>query len=161
MNNLRDTAAELRSKFDGASAFMNGGHQIIKIRRHERDVPEWAKSNEEIQKLLLRSFPKMTTHPLQRLRAGRWARIIHLYFRNGSTYSEVAEEMGESVVVIHSTLKRIRRAASAGGREHWNAYLKSYRRKRRVIDPTRTSLGEPSGQEYQTSLMSDVVGSGS
>src|SRR6266480_1444919 len=52
------------------------GFQIKRIRREERDTPEWAKTSEGIQKILLTAFPKLHEKPLQRKRAGRWAQVI-------------------------------------------------------------------------------------
>ena len=121
-------------KFDGASQFMAGGHQILHpTRRHKRKSPEWVKSDIEIRKLLLRSFPKMTTHPRQRRWAGRWARVIHLYFRLGHTPKEVSEEMEETEVVVRNLLNHIRRAARG---------VQAHGGHKRMSDPIRTSLGE-------------------
>lgn len=93
MNNQRDTFLELRGKFDGQDPFMTGGHQIIKMRTGDRVVPEWTKSDKEVQKILLRSFPKLRTSPKQRALAGRWAQAIHLYYRMQMTRGQVAAQM--------------------------------------------------------------------
>jgi hypothetical protein len=74
-------------------------------------IPEWAKHNDQIQALLLRSFPKLEIDPNQRNRAGRWARIIQLYYRAMWTQSMIAEEMGLRLSNINATIRSITRAA--------------------------------------------------
>src|SRR5579859_7661600 len=111
MSNIHD---ELRGKFFG-DGFM-AGHQVLKIRRRFRSIPEWAKSNKRVQELLLTAFPKLATDEKQRHRAGRWARIIQLYFRSQKSYSETAEELGEGKNAILKTIRRVR--LTAEGRTH-------------------------------------------
>lgn len=106
------TGRELRSGFDGDEPFMGDGHGIKKIRRQEREAPEWATDKDVIQKTLLVAFPKLNTDPVQRTRAGRWARIIYLYFQCGCTYSETAEAMGEEPGSVLTILRSIRRVFS-------------------------------------------------
>lgn len=89
-----------------------GGHQIVGPRKRKRDVPEWAQSTEKIKAILLRSFPKLKTDQRQRARAARWARIVHLYFRLGWTFTQVAEEMSMKPGNLHNMTVSIRRAAN-------------------------------------------------
>jgi hypothetical protein len=107
---------QLRKVFEGSDPFMGnrhrGGHQIVGPRRRKRSVPAWARSNEKIKAILLRSFPKLKTHPGQRVRAARWARIIHLYFRMQWTYTQVAEELVMKPANLHNMTTSIRRAAA-------------------------------------------------
>jgi hypothetical protein len=112
MNNTQDTFLQLRGKFDGQDPFMVQGHQIIKTRRDDRDVPAWAKNNKQIQKILLHSFPKLHTNARQHAGAARWARIIQLFFRMRMTRNQVAEQMELSENVVRRTIQNIRRAAS-------------------------------------------------
>lgn len=101
----------LRSVFDTNSSFMVG-HQVKRIRsRHDgRKVPAWSTNDEAVRKLLLRSFPKLATNDLQRRRAGRWMRVIQLYFRSKRSRREVAEDMGESENVIRMLVRSIKLA---------------------------------------------------
>ena len=101
----------LRKIFDGNSSFMRG-HQIKRIRSlHDgRVVPEWVTDDRIIQGLLLRSFPKLATNARQRKRAGRWARVIQLYFRSKKSRREVAEDMGESENVVRMLIRAIKLA---------------------------------------------------
>lgn len=109
-NNTQDTFGELRHQhFDGSDPFMTGGHQIIKTRRIKRVQPEWTKSDEEIKKVLLRSFPKLKTNARQRAGAARWTRFIHLYYRMGMTKGQVAAEMGTTTVNVANIRNRMRR----------------------------------------------------
>ena len=101
----------LRSAFDGNSTFMTG-HQIKRIRSlHDgRKVPAWSTDDEAVRKLLLRSFPKLATNKLQRDRAGRWMRVIQLYFRGKKSSSEVAEEIGTSRNAVKMLVSHIKLA---------------------------------------------------
>ena len=91
---------------------MSGGHQIMKTREGTHGVPEWASSDEKIREFLLRSFPSLRTNQTHRQRAGRWFRIIHLYFRLGWTHNQVAEELGLEPEHIHTLIRAIRRAGN-------------------------------------------------
>ncbi len=77
-----------------------------------KDLPEWATSNESIQKMLLRVFPKLNTSQTQRKRAGRWVRIITLFYLLKWSESQVAAELNQSVASVKFTLVRINRAAT-------------------------------------------------
>lgn len=109
---------QLRKVFDGDDQFVSGGHQVVKsagATRHATRVsktPEWALSNEQVQALLLRSFPKLATDPKQRERAGRWMRIINLYYRAAWTQAQIAEEMGISLNLLKFLIVSIKRAAN-------------------------------------------------
>lgn len=102
-------AAAIRKKIDAGEAF---GHQIIKPLNRERKIPEWAQSDEQVQIILQRSFPKLKTNPKQRQRAGRWARIIQLFYRSKMTGTHVAEELGISYHRFENLLCAIKRAAN-------------------------------------------------
>jgi hypothetical protein len=84
----------LRQEFDGSDKIINA----VTVRGNGRaghdqrvaNAPEWAMNNAALRALLLRAFPRMETSPTQRARAGRWARIISLYFSQGCTALDVA-----------------------------------------------------------------------
>jgi hypothetical protein len=84
------------------------GFQIKHIRQEEKDVPDWAKKNEEIQKILLTAFPNLHVNQKQRQKAGRWAQIIRLHFLLGWSYSEVAEELNVKPNVVLMTIRGIK-----------------------------------------------------
>lgn len=92
----------------GVDAF-TGGFQVRTARSYTRKPQIWANSSLEIQKVLLTAFPKQATSPTQRIRAGRWARAIHLYFRLGYTYSQVAVELSMKPRLVSRMLYRIKR----------------------------------------------------
>ena len=71
----------LRTKFDANDQFMRSGHQIKKVRQRERQTPEWAMDDAKVRVLVNFSFPKWRESKAQRMRAARWVRIIHLYYR--------------------------------------------------------------------------------
>ena len=117
MPNLQNarTNSQLRKILDSDDTFLWGGHQIIKIRRNQHKRPEWSKHSTQIRGLILRSFPRLDekseTGLQQRERAGRWARIIQLYYVLGWTYSQVAEELGQPLRKTQKTIDRIRTAS--------------------------------------------------
>lgn len=148
-NNTQDTFSELRREFDGSDPFMTGGHQIIKERKGSKWFPAlWTKDDEKVQALLIRVFPNMKTNSLERQRAGRWVRVIHLFFRLGLSYGQVSDEMGIGVRCVEDTVRSIHRAAA--GRQTNNRGPLGQRPEGR---PRKTSSG------FQTSLGSQLTGS--
>jgi hypothetical protein len=103
---------QLRKIFEGSDPFMGGGHQIVKLRRRKRIVPEWTGSNKEVRKVLLRSFPKLATDSKQRASAARWARIIHLFFRLRYTYRQTAAELEAKPESVRAMIMGIKRVAA-------------------------------------------------
>jgi hypothetical protein len=85
----------------------------VKARTYKTKViPEWTLRNSDIQKLILRSFPKWQHSPQQKTYAERWAMVINLYYRNGYTFSQVAEEMCTTDGRIRGVVRSIQRAAA-------------------------------------------------
>lgn len=99
----------LRGIIDSNDPMMTG-HQILTIRTTPREIPEWTKSDKEIRKVLLRAFPKWDEQPQQRRQAGRWIRIINLYFKLQWTRSQIAEEMELTPDTVSSLIRAIKRA---------------------------------------------------
>lgn len=83
----------LRTKFDANDQFMRSGHQIKKVRQRERQTPEWAMDDAKVRVLVNFSFPKWRESKAQRIRAARWVRIIHLYYRMKMSRPSVAKEI--------------------------------------------------------------------
>ena len=111
-NEDRDTFGELRNRyFDGSEPFMHG-HQIMRVRESKKVVPAWANDRRKIQRTILRAFPKMNTDPKERARAGRWARVVYLYYIANLSRRGVAVETGLSAAMVHDILTRVRRAAT-------------------------------------------------
>ena len=113
----------LRRKIDGNDTFMNA-HQIKKVRVlfGQKDTPSWAMNDKEIQKILLRAFPKLRSStacaqgvgrraPRRRQAAARWTQAITLVYRLGMPYNHAAAEMGIKVGTLRSLLRNIRRVA--------------------------------------------------
>jgi len=102
--------AQLRIRIDGNDNFM-GGHQIMKVQTKERVIPEWAFSNKEVSRILKTAFPKMDAGgrigKSQRTRAGKWAQLIHLYYRMGLPYQIVTKEMGMDYVLMRRWVQKI------------------------------------------------------
>jgi hypothetical protein len=115
MNSNSSMFAELRKSVDGSDNFMTG-HRIIKskgrTRNASRIAPEWARSDVEVRKVLLRSFPKLETDSKQRGRAARWASVIHLYFRMQESYLEIAQELEITPTAVKFLIRSIKRVAA-------------------------------------------------
>jgi len=98
MNNTSEYS-EIRSSVDGSDVFMaghsvrRGGKGAVAAAERRANVPKWTRTDKEIQTVIRRAFPHFETNERQRKFAGRWARVIYLYFRAGHTYSQIAEEM--------------------------------------------------------------------
>jgi hypothetical protein len=86
------------------------GFQIVEGMPN-REVPKWAYLKKDIQKILLTAFPKLETNPNQRQKAGRWAQIIKLYYLQGASAEEVADQLGETPAVITRLLLSIKRVS--------------------------------------------------
>ena len=138
-NSPSDVARRLRRRIDHNDTFTSG-HQIITIRRTDRVDPEWVKSDAEIRKILLRAFPKLDTDPKQRARAGRWARVIQLYFRRHYTHGQIAAELGIKYRNVNSLIDRIRRAAK-GERANGTGKLGNPRGRPKKRDVCQTDNG--------------------
>ena len=106
---MNEDLRQLRQKMDGDDQFL-GGHQILKIRKREKVIPEWALNDQKIQKLILQVFPDWQTNRRQRARAARWVWAIHLYYRLGMPHNQVAEEMSIGYGTLRTLLRGIRRA---------------------------------------------------
>lgn len=116
---------KLRRKMDGDDSFMNS-HQIKKIRTMEREIPTWTLNDKEVRVVLLRAFPNLHKDRAAAKQAGRWTRLIHLYYRVQMSNSQVAKEMGEGLNRTKMTLKSIRRVAR--GRRADNTKIRSLNR---------------------------------
>jgi hypothetical protein len=84
-----------------------------------RKMPKWMNNKKDIQRLLLRVFPKLETDKRQRKNALRWVEVIRLYFTLGWSAHDVAEELQQrnsdehvSAKMIYDTAQRIIRAGA-------------------------------------------------
>ena len=68
---------------------------------------DWAFSDQEVRKVLITAFPKLGSCDRQRARAGRWARVIQLYFRAHMSIGEVADEMKTTPKCMNNLIKNI------------------------------------------------------
>ena len=114
---MNEDLRKLRKKMDANDPFLAGGHQIVKARTREKEIPAWANNNVETQKLLLKAFPKLRLSNSQRRSAARWGAIISMFYRMNWTYSQVAEELSTSPKAVERILYRIRRVAK-GSTKH-------------------------------------------
>jgi hypothetical protein len=121
---------KLRRRLDGDDRFF-GSHQIKKIRTRERDIPTWTLNDKEVRKILLRVFPLLKTHPASQRMAGRWSRIIHLYYRVQMSNSQVAKEMGMTLNALKMVLKSIRRVAKGRRADNSGPWIRPIGRPRK------------------------------
>lgn len=108
---MNEDLKKLRKKMDSNDPFLSGGHQIVKARTREKEIPAWANNNIETQKLLLRAFPKLRVDNSQRKSAARWGAVISMFYRMNWTYSQIAEELNTTSKGIEMILRRIKRIA--------------------------------------------------
>lgn len=102
----------LRHTFDGSDQFMRG-HQTKKIRTQRLfETPAWALDDAEIKNILLRAFPKLETNANHRKRAGRWLRVITLYYKLRMPHNQVAKEIGVDYHALISLIRNIKRSAN-------------------------------------------------
>lgn len=151
MNEVRDKIyKELRQKFDSCDPFLAGGHRDIKVRRGSKQIPDWVNDYAFIRRVLLRAFPKLDTSIKQRKAAGKWIRVIQLYWRKQLTHGQIRFELGESVngefvplrlTAVQAIIRNIRRAINGdatngkktkvkGSRGRPKGAKDSYKRKR-------------------------------
>lgn len=88
------------------------GYQIVGPNDHTGDVPEWAKSDQEVRKLLSLAFPNLDRKQSERIRAGQWGRVIYLYFRMRYTFSQIAEDMDVKEKFVSNILQKVSYVAS-------------------------------------------------
>ena len=119
MQNNLNIHLQLRRKFGGET----GGFQTHTIKRPKKKVPDWVNSHAKIQELLLRTFPLMKTNLKQRERAGRWARIIYLYYRRQWTRGQIAAELNVPYANVKGILRSVKRV-SGGKRANGTGHLK-------------------------------------
>ena len=85
------------------------GH--FKYEQKRLNPPIWAVDDEQLQALLLRVFPKLESDKNQREHAGKWVRVIYLFYRLTWSTGYIGEKMGVSRKVVCSILHRARNAA--------------------------------------------------
>lgn len=109
--------ARLRTIVDSNDAFITGGFEVKKVRSLEREIPEWALNDAEVRKVLLAVFPKISfTPPIEKKakreyqrrieKAGRWVRVIHLYYRMELPQQIVMKETGLTWLAMKGILRR-------------------------------------------------------
>jgi hypothetical protein len=136
-----DTFKELRGYLDGQDTFMTGGHQLIKPRHSDRQTPDWAATNSKIRAILLRSFPKLKTHPIQRKRAARWAEVIQLYYRMHLSKRQIAEQLTMNYSTVRTLVRNINRAANGRKANNIANTNRPNGRPRKVSATRQTALG--------------------
>ncbi len=75
----------------------------------EKTVPAWVWDVTETRKVLLTAFPKLATDKNQRKGAGRWARVINLYYLQNMPAEKVAKELGLTKVIVDRLIISISR----------------------------------------------------
>lgn len=101
-----DDNTTLRKLLGGDDQFMSG-YQIQKIRDKDRDIPDWVFNDRKIQTMIMTAFPKFQSNSKQKARAGKWVRIIHLYYRMNLPRQIVAKEMNLEMPKLNRDLQRI------------------------------------------------------
>lgn len=101
----------MRSSFDGAETILSGGQGVLNQGRRGRKrtgVPDWVEDETRVRAILLKAFPKLVTDAGQRARAGRWARVIDGYYREGAPAQDIADDLEVSKQVIEKIIHKIK-----------------------------------------------------
>lgn len=89
------------------------GFQIKRFRTgYRRELPEWVRSKVGVQKVLLAAFPKLNESLSQRRRAGKWLRVITLFYLQNWSEAQVAAEINESVCRVRHHIAHIDNVAN-------------------------------------------------
>lgn len=112
-----DDMKQLRKSFDGGDNFIAGGHAVrgggsTNHAQRVANPPLWVNDALKVQALLTKVFPLMVKSKTQRERAGRWARVIQLYYRMGLTRGRVCKIMDVNLNVLNLILLRIEKNVS-------------------------------------------------
>jgi hypothetical protein len=121
------TSKQLANLIGQNEGFAAGGHQIVRARTYKRKIPAWALNDTEVQKVLLRAFPRLATDDRQRDSAGRWITVIHWYFRLGYTRGQIADEFATTTERIKGVIRSIYRV-SKGRRADGKGPLKRFKK---------------------------------
>lgn len=105
-----DPFEELRGILDSSDPFMTSGHRILKIKRPKKKSPPWVRNNESIKKFLIRVFPHMQEFS-QRVRAGKWIRVMYLYYNQNWSRGQIAAELHMTYTAVDSLIRSLKRAS--------------------------------------------------
>jgi len=113
---LRSVNDQLRTKFDGDDpvrlAFRIGGLRRSGGKRSQRrEAPTWALNDKAIRKILLRSFPKLSSDDKQHRAAARWAHVIYLFWHLKLTIGQIALELNVNIDTVRALIRSIKRVA--------------------------------------------------
>lgn len=100
---------DARDSLDGDE--LDYDHEV-RTREHERQIPAWALDDRKLRQVVLGMFPRHATNKRQRAMAGRWLRIVYLFFRANWWTKNIAGTTGCTVRAVEGI---IRRAREAGG----------------------------------------------
>ncbi len=97
--------AKARRRANGSD--LNGYH-AVRTREHQRLIPAWTLRDDQVREVLDRLFPEHDTDARQRESAGRWLRIIYLFFRVHQWDKTIAGAVGSSVRAVEGVIRRAR-----------------------------------------------------
>lgn len=92
-----------------AGRYIPAGFQPVIPYQEVIDIPDWAKSDEGLKEVLLSAFPKAETDEKQAVSAGRWMRVLYLYYRMRFSVDDIAEEMQIPVETVRNITRRAKR----------------------------------------------------
>jgi len=106
-----DRGLDRRSWHSSARRRANGNelndHHAVRKRTHQRMIPAWTMRDDQVRKVLGRLFPEHDKDA--RESAGRFLRIIYLYFRANQWVRTIAEAVGISVRAVENVVQRARK----------------------------------------------------
>ncbi len=109
---IADDFLRLRRMIDKGDRFMEA-HEIKTVRglNENRALPNWVLNNSYVKTFLLRVFPRLHTNETHRKRAGRWMRVIYLYYRMRLPKRIVMKELKLTLFAFDSIVRGIDRAS--------------------------------------------------
>lgn len=96
------------------------GYQILSPDQEDIFIPEWTKSNAEIQRVICSAFPRFETNERQQFFARRWAAVIYLFWRLRYSEGDIADELRVSVETVNwiiAAAKRVSQGKRTDGQE--------------------------------------------
>jgi hypothetical protein len=87
-------------------------YHAVQTREHQRLIPAWTLNDDQVRGVLHKLFPRHDRDAGERESAGRWLRIIYLYFRGNQWAKTIAEAMGSSVRAVESVVYRARKVGT-------------------------------------------------
>jgi hypothetical protein len=108
----------ISSLLDNADLFRGNSHKslagqlafsVVRTRKYERMIPEWAQSNRDFRSVVEAMYPKWNQGQCWRKRAAKAAAVLYRYLKVLEPTLAIAEDLGMSVRGVENTVARARK----------------------------------------------------